>query len=591
MALEATSRSVPWQADLAPLTITIASEPDARPAVLVLATEECVLSMELLAHPPSTADEAAQLVVDAIAAQISRGSMPPSRVTVRHNEIGDALASRLRPTGEICVNAAISLPYLDEFLAGLRGHATGLTGSIGALSHPETWAAWDIPRDILETLFESAASFYAAAPWTLIGGDDPLEVTTPRGATWFASVLGAEGEVFGLSLFESIADFDALLETDNALDAFAKQRHAVIALNFDPRAELPKPMRSELARSRLRIAGPGAYPSLWTRNTIGGGISRPQVDDLIASLGAIASLITSGDGAASLVDALADWGRPFTWRDPSSGTLIQSDGFGGELPPLWAPPSRLATALPEGERADPLAVSSEESGVRELEQDAQLLARYATANRQGGATARRAERDVSFALMFTQAMHLSQAVPLRAVTEYDFRIFLYDLFPRVVSATLGDMRDLRSSLRRFLAYLATEEGISYPWAKALLRDRAAFEIRWDTSPHESLDHGALLEWMAEFMTDLHARVMIPDFGMGMVGNGGPNMKPRELALLADLQRQWLVWRDEVIRSGITTPVTVREVLQGRRLEWERRPQTALQGKSPADVVRSKRRQR
>lgn len=252
-----------------------------------------------------------------------------------------------------------------------------------------------------------------------------------------------------------------------------------------------------MARSGLRIAGPGAYPSLWTRNTIGGGISRPQVDDLIASLGAIASLIASGDGAALLVDALATGGRPFTWRDPSSGTLIQSDGFGSELPPLWVPPSRLATALPEGDRANPLAVSSEESGPLELKQDAELIGRYASS--QGGATLNRAERDVSFAVMFTQAMHLSQSIPLRAVTEYDFRIFLYDLFPRVVSATLGDMRDLRSSLRRFLAYLATEEGISYSWASPLLRDRAAFEFRWDTSPHGSLDHGALLEWMAEFM--------------------------------------------------------------------------------------------
>ena len=76
--------------------------------------------------------------------------------------------------------------------------------------------------------------------------------------------------------------------------------------------------------------------------------------------------------------------------------------------------------------------------------------------------------------------------------------------------------------------------------------------------------------------------------VGLLEQLAANMKPRELALLADLQRQWLVWRDEVIRSGITMPETVREVLQGRRLEWERRPQAALQGKSPADVVGRKR---
>ncbi|MDQ2668571.1 MAG: hypothetical protein M3Z05_21635 [Gemmatimonadota bacterium] len=591
MALDATRRSVPWQADLSPLPAGIASEPDARPAALVLATDDCIISVELLAHPPSTADEVAELVGDAIAAQVLLGSMPPSRVTVRHAEVARALASHMKPIGVTHVDDANSLPYLDEFLEGLRSHATGISEPIGAISHPDMWAAWRIPREVLERLFNAAASFYIAAPWTAIGGDNPLEVTTPRGTTWFASVLGQEGEAFGLSLFENLVDFDALYQAQNPLEAFAKQRHAVIALGFDPRAELPKSMRSELAKSGLSIAGPAAYPWLWTRNTVGGGISPDQTDDLIATLGAITSLVSGGDGAEALSAALSHAGRPFEWQDPLSGTVIQSDGFNGEFPPLWEPPLRLATALPEGERADPRAVSEEHGSGAELQSDGQLLARYVAATGHGGAQEGRAKRDESFAAEFTRAMHQSQSIPLRAVTELDLRIFLYDLFPRVVPASVGEMRDLRSSLRRFFAYLATEEGISYPWAKPILRDRATFEIRWDTSPQGHFDEGMLLEWMAELMGDLHARVLTPEFGVGVVGSGGMDMKPRELALLVELQRHWLVWRDEVIRSGLTSPDTVREVLRGRRLEWERRPQAALRGKSPADVVGRKRTRR
>ncbi len=591
MALDATRRSVPWQADLAPLSAGITSEPDARPAVLVLATDDCIISMELLGHPPSTAGEVAQLIGDAIAAQVSLGSMPPSRVTVRHVQVARVLATQLAPMGVAHVDGVSSLPYLDEFLAGLRSHATGISEPMGAISRPDTWAAWRIPREVLERLFKAAASFYIAAPWTPIGGNDALEVTTPSGTTWFASVLGQEGEAFGISLFESIADFDALCEAQNPQEAFAMQHRAVITLSFDARAELPKPMRSELARGGLPIAGPAAYPWLWTSNTIGGGISPDQVDDLIATLGAITSLVSGGDSVEALSAALAEAGPPFAWRDPSSGTVIRSSGFDGELPPLWEPPSRLATALPEGEHADPLAVSEEDGSGSVPQGDVHLLARYAAANRHGNVPERRAERDDSFAAEFTLAMHQSQVIPLRAVTELDLRIFLYDLFPRVVSASAGEMRDLRPSLRRFFAYLATEEGISYPWAKPILRDRVAFEMRWDTSPLGSVDEGMLLEWMAELMGDLHARVLTPEFGVGVVGSGGMDMKPRELALLAELQRQWLVWRDEVIRSGIAAPNTVREVLRGRRLEWERRPQAALQGKSPAEVVGRKRSKR
>ncbi len=63
----------------------------------------------------------------------------------------------------------------------------------------------------------------------------------------------------------------------------------------------------------------------------------------------------------------------------------------------------------------------------------------------------------------------------------------------------------------------------------------------------------------------------------------------EATLERELQRRWLLWRDEVIRSGVREPEAVRAALIPRQREWEKTPRPELKGKTPLQAIKEERR--
>ncbi|MEP6620017.1 MAG: SEC-C domain-containing protein [bacterium] len=581
-ALNATRTSVPWQADVAPVTTSVENRPDARFAAIILGTHDVVLTADLDPNPPSTAIGVARLLAHAIEAQIKLGATPPSSITVRHQEVAAALAPLVEPIGVNRVHASTKMPELDEMLHSLRSHITGLPDPVPGLSHPETWAAWQLPPDLVANLFRAAAAYYTAAPWINLSGDEPLRVTIADGSTWFVSIMGQAGQVVGVAMYESLAEFESILVPGDTRAAFNAFEHVLITLDFDARADLPKAMRNELATRRLPVAGPAAYPSIWTRNTIGGGIAESQVRDLIAILDAVAAM-----PPLAIREALVDWTHQPT------GITIRSEGALGELPPLWAPPDRLTLSQPTGVNAEPGAECTTDFDVATHLDDEPILARFVASvgSEEGINATKRHLKDQAVVWRFVLSMNVTQRTPLRAVTEYDLRVYLYDIYPRSRRSGVGEMREVRAGLKRFFAYLHAHEGLSYPWAASILRDREAFEVRWDTTPPDNASDDAFDDWIAEFLDDLHWRVMLPDPNLGTVGRGGHELSDKEFELVLMLQRNWMIWREELIANGNTDPESVRAELETRRAEWERMPQEPLGGKSPAAVLTRRRAKR
>ena len=585
VALNATHRSVPWEADVAPVMLVIESEPAARPAALILATASLVIHTDVITRPPASADGVAALIANAIDAQIARGAAPPSHVRVRHALVARALAKLLAPRGITGIDAAHDLPALDEFLEGLRRHMTGIDGPVGGMSRPETWAAWDLPAQTVTDIFEAAAAFHVAAPWSRLTDVDVLDVTTSTGSTWQAAVMGNGGEHFGLALYESIADVEALYGASEMPTAFANLRASVISLSFDPRSDLPKPMRREMAKGSWVVDGPDAYPWLWTHNTIGGGLSEAAARDLVATLDAITGFVLSQRSA------VGHWvpGLPIEWTDHASGTTIRSAGFMGELPSLWDMPLRFTPALPEGERADPRAFLDEEDHTAATNEAALIIARFVAAERAKGSPRARIARDEGFAWLFTDIVHGIFGIALCAVTEYDLRVFLYDLFIRKSMARKSDVLAVRASLGRFFGHLADQEGVRYPWARAILRDKQAFEIRYEEFPGGTTLDDATRHWMSELYADLEERAMMPSLALAGGGEWSGDMGFIEASLLSELQREFLIWRDEIIRSGINSPADVRAALAKQQETWETKPLARLKGRSPSAAIKAERR--
>jgi hypothetical protein len=202
------------------------------------------------------------------------------------------------------------------------------------------------------------------------------------------------------------------------------------------------------------------------------------------------------------------------------------------------------------------------------------------------ATARKHARPASELVDF---LAFGAHAPVAAISEADLRRFVYDVFPRLLCGSNAAARALPGSLERFFSFLAECEGIVCPWAGPLLADRDTFYERCETSPRQPSWESETADWIGELHDDLFARVLIPDPSSpdGSVPWGAV-MGEREFELWLELERKWLVWRDDVIASGNTNPTDVAREATARRCEWERTP-LGGDGLTPAQIVEAEQR--
>ncbi len=581
LARDATQHAVPWDADVSPVPAVIETEPTARPAVVALAAGDIILASDLAAHPPTNAEGIAALICSAIETLITHGSAPPSMVRVRREDVRAALEPMVRSHGVRDVIVVPHLPVVEEFTAGLRQHMHG-GAPFPAISLPLTWAAWELSPALLHRIFSTAAAFYAASPWTLLTDTDVLRVVPPSGKTWFACVLGNGDVQYGLAIYETLDDVLAVLEATDATAAFSSQTGMVVSLSLDPRSEVPKPMQREIAAARLPIAGPRAYPSIWTLNTLGGGLPEPVATDLAEILVAVGKF--SQEMQSAPIDDLDRVGR--SWEHGVDGTQVFWE-VGGNQPYLWEVPEHLAPALPEGEHAD---MSAEFSGddAADVDPDAELIARFIEAERLGGAEEERLVRIKSDVELFVSLLHNYQWIRLPAVTEYDLRVMLYDWLPRKLMAPSSVGNAVRSAVRHFFRYLRTDEGIYYPWADTILRDKSSFTERWETLNDSRQSEDDVANWTEGLYADLGARLLLPSPDLTGLGEWRTMQGPEESRLQMRLQREWLVWRDEAIRGGISEPHALAEQLLLRQETWETSPNTEIGGRTPVEVIAAER---
>jgi len=582
-AAEAIRRSVPWEADITPVPIRIASEPAGRPAAILVAANGLVLSVDVAMHAPSDAAGVAELLRAAIAKVLATGGATPTQVSVRHEAVADQLRPLLRELGITTVVSNPTLAMIAEIGAELRRQMSGLDMDIPAISNPDMWAAWDFPADIVHDLFVAAAEFYRAAPWRELANEHLLDLDLLNGSRWSASILGQGGQQYGLVLYESSNDFLSFLESPDPAAGFAAHRHAVLSLSFDARGDIPKPMRREITQAGWPVAGPSAYPNMWALNTIGGGLSVAQARDMTSALGVVARF--AGVLGASRSEGSSP--LPVPWTD-ASGCSVRPT-YDMEVEPLWEVPSRLTTSMAEGSAANPLALSRDEKGAETLERnDAAMIGRFAASMQAGQVDEQRAATDRMNADLFATVMRGELGVFLPAVSELDLRIFLYDLLPRKMMGSRATANGIRTSLRRFVDHLAAHEGLRYPWARAILRDKRAFEERWDTFPSGNYLDPSVAEWMSELTEDLMARAFMPARELAGAGEWSAAMGFEEVTLYDELQRLWLRWRDEEIRLGNDVPHALVARLVARQDEWALTPQLRLTGRSPIRAITAER---
>jgi hypothetical protein len=176
-------------------------------------------------------------------------------------------------------------------------------------------------------------------------------------------------------------------------------------------------------------------------------------------------------------------------------------------------------------------------------------------------------------------------VPAESATEYDLRSFLFDHLPRRVYLPKDLKRKLDDSLEVFVRWLATEEGIGWPWASAVIGERGeAMEMRGEP-PEGGFWDEDVKEWRAPLWQDLYDRVMLHDRELPGTTDGWPTVLTPELSQLrGEVQRRWLIWYDEAVRGGTTDPEELFETLSLRQRGWENTPHPQLGGRTPRQTV-------
>lgn len=577
-----------WEAGVIPVGAGLQDDPLARLTLVLIVADNRILHGELEPHPPSEIQGIAALIAGAVNDAITLGAEPPSAIHVRHAEVAAAL-SPLLAGRQIPVHQLPALATLDHAAAALAESMGGLDVPASAAMAP-TWAAWRLPQAMISNLFEAAALYHAAAPWTHLPDDRILTLDLASGGTWAASILGNAGVEFGLALYEDVEDLLQVLDAGGSTGVFTAMRSAVLSLTFNSRSDLPPMMQREVVRSGWQVADARAYPLLVTINTPAGGITTAQMLELTASLGALARFATHyrewlADRAA--LHQSHDWSHD--WSDEESGTIVHYSDYPEAT--LWDVPASLAPALPEGPNADPGARVADDGYALLEEEEQGFVAGFLKWLAESGASESRSLTDAENVRLFVHSMAQFQGIPLRALTEYDLRIFLYDWFPRKTASRKTAAMRMRGSLRRFFGFLAARGGIIYPWALPLLADKESFETRWDSFPGGFFWDENVRNWQFDLNADLDDRVMLPARELANVGHWGDLMGPREARWHFLLQREWLIWRDELIRRGISDARTLRAELAVRQHGWELQARPELSGKNVSKVVRAERSQK
>ncbi|HMB55106.1 MAG TPA: SEC-C metal-binding domain-containing protein [Thermoanaerobaculia bacterium] len=570
-----------WQADVVPMRAAFDDDPAARPAVLLVAADGFIVLSDVLSRPSPEVDDLAATLDEAVRRTGERVGCLPPRLRVRDDDVARALAARFADEGPEVV--AGDLEGVDE-AAQTYAEQSGVPHAHLRASRPRTWAGWGLPEELVARLFAAAADYHRAAPWKALADSEPLEVTLPGGGRWLAVVLGQGEQQYGLSLYSDPADYRSIYTSRGSADAY-HPRGRVLLFDFEAGAEVDRLQRREVMRAGWEVAGADAYPGVIGFNLPAGGLRRAVAEELLTVLRTVPAYVARRTTGAARADE---------WRHRDSGVTVRPLDFDD----LVAGAGALTLLMPGhaiGPNAAPEAAVDAQQRVFDdpdgfIADEVAVVGRFARhlAEAEGLAPST-VDRHANHAGQFVEYL-AGCGVPLAALHYRDLLDYLFDWYPRKNGDGVTRRRALPVSLGRFFAYLADEEGLVCPWAWPVLDDREGIEETWTDVPEGPWWEPEVMLWRDEHAEGLEALLMLPDPGLGDADRWGAMMGLDEHRLHHELERRWLLWRDELLLEGVSDRETLLARLVARQREWERAPHPDFGGDSPMMVVWRERRE-
>lgn len=561
-----------WEADVVPVHMLFREAPDAHPALAIVGAAGFIVYGDVLSDRPIGAAARARAVADAVLAAGRQLGVLPPRLHVRDEALAELLATELAPRG-IAVSAA-EIMELNEAIAGSLEHMSDSPGA-AYVTTPATWAETEASPDEIAAFHHAAAAFHRARPWDEVGDHAPLELHFDDGRVFLAAVMGGGGIDYGLALYSNPDDLIAMYDGDGEADAYEHLRGMQgwsMSASFERRARLSRAMQREVAAAGWEVAAANAYPMILGVRIPGQRLTAEHVRIVTRAVTAVLREVCGPEAVAGLPDP-----------------AVQVVGGEDELP--WAPLEEAHPIGAEGPGADPAAALSliwddADFAVYERILDAEdarvdRFSAYLAEKPLSKAARRRFTRNAQVWSEYAAGAARSAG----AVTEYDLRNYLYDWFPRKAQVPKEVERALAESLRVFFAWLASEEGVVYPWAAGVLDEVEQVNLERGAPPEGWFWEPEVREWRGELWKDLDHRVMLHDTEIPGTVDGWPAAMNEKVGKLSEeLQRRWLIWYDEEVRGGTTSPPALWDALVQRQREWEAAPHPGLDGRTPLQAL-------
>lgn len=434
-----------------------------RPEVLVWMSADGLIVGTETGKPGTLLDGAVDHLRATMAAPLFGPPQTPTRIRVASPDLANALRAGCAPA--ITVTLAPT-PELDAIVLSLRDH-------LGEASGEESYLGGDVNADAMAAFFRAAAGLHRVAPWSVMPGDSPLSFSIPGlGVSDGAfTVMGQQGEHYGVVLFESIEEYIAFIDAADVMEAGQEPKlPRQMAIQFIPEGELPPAMVEEVASHRWEIPDASAYPELMVvdEDLVGRGPTAAELKVAEALALALTRLVAE----KRVLRAALDGGDPIerTFSVPARG---------GELdvtlraPHPGAPPVLLLTTadiLIELEALDEEADDGELDTDRCLEVNQEIESLFAMSVEAKGLDVR-----WSGLVLDLAALHLGRTV--RSLDADDVSEVLFEIFPRKVTVEATVASAVINECRAFFAYAKRELGMSNADdCIAVLDDDAAEEL-------------------------------------------------------------------------------------------------------------------
>lgn len=235
-------------------------------AFLVIHGDE-VLAVQIEPEGPGPV-RALDLLVRAMRSPLRGEPRRPARIVVADEGAAHFLGETLRPHGI----EAIAGDVAEPLAARMREVERQAGGAAPLRALAEVPGMTDAR---LRAFFAAAGRFHRTAPWSRVSDAEPFEVSCEAWSrtTWYASVMGAAGEVVGLALHPT---WRALLAIFEARDE--SEVPDALAVAFGDRTGIPFDDLDAVADLGLEIDGNDGYPLVF-RSRPGADPTRPTLEE------------------------------------------------------------------------------------------------------------------------------------------------------------------------------------------------------------------------------------------------------------------------------------------------------------------------